>query len=122
MDDELYCKADSQQLPCQAYYTQLVGKTISTKYKKIKLDEFAKIYMVWQAICGCGLRSTSFVTSKIMNQDVYIKECLQKRLQLFARKHRVFKTQSNLEKPVSTGFLRVFWVFLCFCMFLRVFS
>jgi hypothetical protein len=43
--------------------------------------------MVWQAICGCGSRSSSFITSKTINQDVYIKECLQKRLLPFARKH-----------------------------------
>ena len=44
------------------------------------MDKFPKKFMVWQAICSCGKRSTPFVNSKTMNQDVYIKECLQKRI------------------------------------------
>lgn len=36
--------------------------------------------MVWQAICSGGRRSKSFVTSGTINSEVYIKECLKKRL------------------------------------------
>jgi hypothetical protein len=43
--------------------------------------------MVWQAICSCGLRSPSFVTSSTMNSDVFVKECLQKRLLPLYRQH-----------------------------------
>ena len=80
VDDETYVKADFQQLPGRQFYVQKIGTTLNMKYKIIKMDKFPKKFMVWQAICSCGKRSTPFVTSKTMNQDVYIKECLQKRI------------------------------------------
>lgn len=44
---------------------------------------------MWQAICSCGQRSASFVTSGTINSDIYVKECLQKRLLPFIAKHNV---------------------------------
>ncbi|XP_055585209.1 uncharacterized protein LOC129738055 [Uranotaenia lowii] len=35
------------------------------------------MYMVWQAICSCGKRSAPFVTTGTVNEQVYLKECLQ---------------------------------------------
>ena len=46
-------------------------------------------FLLWQAICSCGLRSRAFVTSSTLNSDVYIKECLQARLLPFYRSHDV---------------------------------
>jgi len=44
--------------------------------------------MVWQAICSCGLRTASFVTQGMINGEIYVKECLQKRLLPFIKKHK----------------------------------
>ena len=57
------------------------------KLKIIKMDKFPKNFMVWQAICCCGLRSAPFVTNKMMNSYIYIKECLEKRILPLVRKH-----------------------------------
>ena len=43
--------------------------------------------MVWQAICQCGLKSPTFVTQGNINAEIYINECLKKRLIPFLRKH-----------------------------------
>lgn len=87
MDDETYVKADFNQLPGQQFYSQLKNCYVNKKFKNIRCDKFAKKYLIWQGICTCGLRSTSFVTSGTMNKDVYIKECLGKRLLPMYRKH-----------------------------------
>lgn len=89
MDDESYVKADFNQLPGQQFYSQIKGCDVHKKFKTIKLDKFAKKFMIWQAICSCGLRSTSFVTSGTMNADVYIKECLNKRMLPMYRQHNI---------------------------------
>jgi transposase len=44
--------------------------------------------MVWQAICECGLKSTPYITTSTMNTDIYIKECLHKRILPMIRKHK----------------------------------
>ena len=43
--------------------------------------------MIWQPICPFGKRSTPFVTTGTINGQVYIKECLQKRLLPLLRSH-----------------------------------
>ena len=53
-----------------------------------KKSKFAKKFLVWQAICSCGDRSSNFVTSGTINSEIYVKECLQKRLLPFISKHR----------------------------------
>lgn len=45
--------------------------------------------MVWQAICTCGERSQSFITSGTINSQIYIEECLKKRLLPFINSHSI---------------------------------
>jgi len=52
------------------------------------VDKFAKRYLVWQAICKCDLKSSVFVYSGTINQNVYVEECLQKRLLPMLRPHK----------------------------------
>ena len=42
---------------------------------------------MWQAICGCGLKSAPFFCKGTINKDIYIQECLKKRFLPFIRKH-----------------------------------
>lgn len=53
------------------------------------MSKFAKKFLIWQAICSCGKRSDIFVTNSSINQEVYKKECLQKRLLPLLRQHTV---------------------------------
>lgn len=88
-DDEKYCKKDSKQLPGQQYFYQMKGRNVLRKFKYLQTEKFAPKFLVWQAICSCGLKSSPFITSKILNADLYIKECLQKRLLPMIEKHNV---------------------------------
>lgn len=87
MDDETYVKSDFKQLPGKTFYVAAAKKMIEKKYRKIATKKFAKKYLVWQAICSCGKKSKSFVTTGTINKTIYIKECLEKRLLPFIREH-----------------------------------
>lgn len=87
MDDETYVKADFKQLPGQEFYTASGKGRVADIFKTIKLSKFPKKYLVWQAICTCGLKSGIFITTGTINQDVYVQECLNKRLLPFLKQH-----------------------------------
>lgn len=88
MDDETFIKMDTNQLPGQKFYIASKRLNAPEKFKFIKMSKFAKKVMVWQAICSCGMKSSPFITSLTMNTNLYIKECLQKRLLPLIRKHK----------------------------------
>lgn len=87
MDDETYVKADFKQLPGEEFYVAKSCNGVADKYKTRKLSKFPKKYMIWQAICTCGLKSQFYVATGTVNQEIYTKECLQKRLLPFIQKH-----------------------------------
>ena len=87
MDDETYVKFDYGQMPGHEYYTVKEGRTVSEAYMYRRTEKFAKKALVWQAICTCGLKSSSFVTTGTINGQIYLEECLQKRLLPFIRRH-----------------------------------
>lgn len=87
MDDETYVKVDLKQLPGRKFYVSTIRGGVAGKFKYIKMDKFSKKLMIWQAICSCGLKSKVFVTSSTMNTDLYISECLEKRLLPLIRFH-----------------------------------
>ena len=47
------------------------------------MQKFAKKFLV----CECSERSSCFVTTGTINTEIYIKECLKKRLLPFLRSH-----------------------------------
>lgn len=87
MDDETYVKLDLKQLPGQKFYVSTIRGRVADKFKYVMVDKFAKKTMIWQAICSCGLKTPAFVTSSTMTSEVYVKECLQKRILPFIKKH-----------------------------------
>lgn len=89
LDDETYVKTDFHQIPGQEFFTCANKFNIEEKYKQKKLSKFAGKFLVWQAICTCGRRSQSFVTKGTMNQEIYLEECLKKRLLPFIRSHTI---------------------------------
>jgi transposase len=88
MDDETYVKTDFKQVPGQKFYVSTHRGYVADKYKHILVDKFAKKFMVWQAICSCGLKTDVFITSSYMTSDLYMKECLEKRILKFVRQHQ----------------------------------
>lgn len=87
MDDETYVKLDFKQIPGHKYYVSNFRGSVPNKYKFVLVDKFAPKMMIWQGICSCGRKSRAYVVRGNMNQDVYIKECLTKRLLPFIRSH-----------------------------------
>ena len=88
-DDETYLKCDFQQMPGQEFYSRRVGKFVDNKFKCKYVDKFAKKYMIWQAICSCGRRTSPYVITGTLKSSEYIKECLNKRLLPMYRQHNV---------------------------------
>ena len=87
IDDETYCAAYFRSLPGHQYNSAINCKKLNSKYKCIGMQKFAKKFLVWQAVCGCGERSSCFVTTGTINTEIYIKECLKKCLLPFLRSH-----------------------------------
>lgn len=87
MDDESYCKLDCKTIPGPQFYTILKGLKAPASIKAIKTEKFGKKVLIWQAICQCGEKSEPYIQTGTMNSDIYIKECLQKRLLPLVRKH-----------------------------------
>ena len=87
LDDETYVKADFSTLPGAQYYTQFEREILPDSETSIGIEKFGTKYLVWQAICQCGMKSSSFVTTGTVNAETYAKECLKKRMFPFLRKH-----------------------------------
>lgn len=88
MDDETYIKMDFNQIPGPRYYAAKKRGGVAKKFKHIGVDKFGKKLLVWQGICSCGLKTRAFVTSGTMTSELYMKECLEKRLLPFIRRHQ----------------------------------
>lgn len=89
VDDETYVKLDLKQNAGSKYYVATIRGKVLDKWKYIFVDKYAKKAMIWQGICSCGKKTRPFVTSSMMNSDIYIEECLKKRVLPFIRQHRV---------------------------------
>lgn len=89
LDDETYVKMDFSQLPRKEFYIKKQGETLPEAMTNFGSVKFPPKRMVWQCICECGDRNQSFFINGTMNSETYIRECLQKRLLPFIRKHNV---------------------------------
>lgn len=89
MDDETYVLGSFSQLPGQEFYVSKGRGNVAKQFRTKKKTKFPKKFLVWQAICSCGERSRAFVTSGSINSEIYMQECLQKRLLPFMSQHKV---------------------------------
>jgi len=89
MDDETYCFSDFNQIRGPEFYVAHSPGEVSPKYKNRRTTKFPKKYFVWQAICSCGQKSEEFVTQGSLNTDIYVKECLKKRLLPVIESHTI---------------------------------
>ena len=86
-DDETYIKYDHQQIPGAVYYIAKYRGKADKKFKYIKHDKFAKKALIWQAICSCGKKSAPYISQSTLSGQIYVKECLQKRLLPLIKSH-----------------------------------
>lgn len=96
LDDETYIYHDFRQLPGKSFYIAKYRFGVSSKFRRIAISKFPKKALVWQAICSCGKRSKSFITYGSMNGQIYLKECLKKRLLPFIQLH----LKENPNQPI----------------------
>lgn len=87
IDDETYVKANFKSLPGHQYYSGKEKSSVDMRFKVIQHEKFPKKFMVWQAICQCGARSNPYITQGTISSTNYMKDCLEKRLLPFLRKH-----------------------------------
>lgn len=87
MDDESYVVGDFAQLPGVGFYRAKYRFGVQRQFKYQGLSKYPTKYLVWQAICSCGGRSKMYIAKGMMNSEVYVKECLQKRLLPFIKSH-----------------------------------
>ena len=86
MDDETYVKADFGMLSGAQYFTKTDEETLPESETTIGMEKFGKKYLIWQAIAQDGSRSQTIVTTETINKDIYMKECIKKRLLPFLGK------------------------------------
>ena len=89
MYDEIYVKFDFLQIPGKIFYVAKKRGLVANKYTYFVQDKFAKKLMIWQAICGRGLKSEIFVATSTINSKYYIDECLEKKLLPLIQLHNV---------------------------------
>ena len=86
-DDEAYIKYNHQQIPGAVYYIAKYRGKADKKFKYTKHDKFAKKALIWQAICSCGKKSAPYISQSTLSGQIYVKECLQKRLLPLIKSH-----------------------------------
>ena len=88
LDDEKYFGLSGDNVQCnQRFYTTDPSTTPSDiKYKKKK--KFAPKLLIWMAISSKGVSNVYVHKSKqAITTDIYLNECINKRLLLFIEKH-----------------------------------
>lgn len=87
MDDETYVKINFATLPGPQFYTKYRDEVLPESETSIIMEKFGAKILVWQAICQCSHCSRTFLTNVTINKDIYINECLKKRLLPFISSH-----------------------------------
>lgn len=99
MDDETYVCLDFRQLPGASYYSAIKRNGIKKEMRQKRISKFPKKLLVWQAICLCGWKSKTFITKGTLNSEIYVKECLSKRLLPFMKQHGAQPIEKHLFWP-----------------------
>lgn len=87
IDDETYVPVDRDQIPGVEYYHCKEKGDVPDQNRFKRKEKFFKKFLVWQAIDEFGNVSDPFVSTGTVNGEVYLKECLKKRLMPFIQKY-----------------------------------
>jgi hypothetical protein len=88
IDDECYLTLDGNLCHENDFYFDCDTKEISDEVRHLLLEIFPPKLMVWMTISSRGQSSVYFVPSKLgVNREIYIKECITKRLVPFIKKY-----------------------------------
>jgi transposase len=107
MDDETYVTADTEQTKLQRYYKAKSKNDVDDKDRFQHKKKYPKKFMIWQALDDQGNSTDSFIFEGTMNSELYLNECLKKRLVPFIKKYH---PNSNV----------IFWPDMAKCHYAKV--
>lgn len=87
IDDETYVPFDPSQIPGRQFFHAYDQGQLEFDQKFKSITKFAKKYLVWVAMDEEGRVSEPYISDGTMTADVYISECLKKRLLPFIHKY-----------------------------------
>lgn len=87
IDDETYVQMDNQQVAGNQYYHARQPGDVSPAQRLRSCQKFPKKFLVWQCLDEAGHVSEPFICEGTMNWEIYLKECLQKRMLPFIQKY-----------------------------------
>lgn len=87
IDDETYVFMDPNQVNGSEYYHCQNKNDIEIGIKIKQKQKFAKKFLIWQAMDEKGNVSSPFITEGTINKNIYLEECLKKRLLPFLKKY-----------------------------------
>lgn len=80
---------DNKAIVQKQFYTKKEGEVVDDSVSSIEVGKFDPKVLVWQAICSCGLRTSTFCTQGTLTAVLYEKECLKKLLLPIYRMHDI---------------------------------
>lgn len=87
IDDKSYVFLNPEEAPGRKFVNADNHTELSFEHKFKQKSKFIKKFLIWQAINEEGNISEPYLSTGRMNQHIYMKECLKKRLILFLKKH-----------------------------------
>ena len=88
LDDESYFDLDGHDFYGGRHYSYTDENEVPNVIKYRFKEKFGKKLLIWAAISELGISDIYFHESKgAMDSEIYIKECIQKRLVPFIKKH-----------------------------------
>jgi len=90
IDDETYCVVDPESINGVKFYSYRCKNKIDPKFKFKSKEKFPKKYLIWLAFDENGAISKPLIVSKTLNSQIYLKECIRKRLIPFIEKKKHF--------------------------------
>lgn len=87
IDDETYVTFDPNQVPGRDFVHSADHSQLNYDQKFKQIVKFPKRYLVWQAMDELGNVSDAFISTGTMTGQIYLEECLKKRLIPFILKY-----------------------------------
>jgi hypothetical protein len=87
IDDETYVAKDPKDIPGRQYYHCVDPNDVEFENKTKRKTKFFEKFMVWQAIDELGNVSEPYISEGTINAEIYLEECIKKRLIPFIKKY-----------------------------------
>jgi hypothetical protein len=87
IDDETYVVEDPKLIPGKEFYHCRDKSEVAVEDKIQLSEKYPQKYLIWQCLDENGNVSKPYVYKGTINGQIYLKECLKKRLMPFVKKH-----------------------------------